>query len=94
MAFDRDLDLFLSDPGHAFSGCSDGRIYCGFLWSGIHAGSGGGIILGSGGSRRRIWNDRELVEYGGIQIQAQIPLISYKSLQICILWMLKQSRTG
>ena len=67
MAFDRDLDLLLSDPGHAFSGRFDGSIYCNFLWGGLHAGSGGCVILGSGRPRRRIWNDHELVEYGGIK---------------------------
>ena len=67
LAFDRDLDLLFSEAGYAFSGCHDGRLYCSFLWSCLHAGSGRGVILGSGRPRRRIWNDHELVEYGGIK---------------------------
>ena len=57
-------------------------VFCGAVYM---LALGGGVILGSGGSRRRIWNDRELVDYGGIQISTQVPLNFHKSLHIITL---------
>lgn len=68
LAFDRDLDLLLSEAGHAFSGGHDGHIHCSLLWSGLQSGVGRGFLLGSGGTCRWIWNDRKLVTYGCFQI--------------------------